>query len=222
MKSLRILVWSTVAVGIAAGTALAVPPSVSGHRARPASVKNIDVSQRIDINSISIAVTNTGSFAYEKATGNAGLEFPKGTQKTAVFAAGLWTGAKYLDPGATAKSAHVTVAEYSDEYGPGAMVGGATDDPGNNKPEYKVYKLNKSYDDPAVRDAALADYNLGAVPHGAPVVTVQIDGTLSVLGDQMLWAVYNDADPANHTNRAGKTNPLGIKGQQTTFAFHRR
>ena len=36
----------------------------------------------------SMVVTNTGSFAYDKGTGNAGLEFPKGTTKTAVFAAG--------------------------------------------------------------------------------------------------------------------------------------
>ena len=40
-----------------------------------------------------------------------------------------------------------------------------------------------------------------------------------VSGDQMLWAVYNDADPASHTNDAGSSPPLGVEVQQTTFAL---
>src|SRR5512143_752958 len=42
-----------------------------------------------------------------------------------------------------------------------------------------------------------------------------------VLGDQMLWTVYNDADPSNHTNAAGGTDPLGLEIRQSTFAFSR-
>jgi hypothetical protein len=49
---------------------------------------------------------------------------------------------------------------------------------------------------------------------------VRSNGTLDILGDQMLWAVYNDAEPAYHTNRAGMTAPLGVEVQQTTFAFN--
>jgi hypothetical protein len=98
------------------------------------------------------------------------------------------------------------------------MVGGVADDP--NKPEYKTYKLNRAYPNPADRDAALADYNAGAVPHGAPVVTVQGDGSLNIPGDQMLWCVFNDADPINHTNRAGNTAPLGVEVQLTAFAYN--
>jgi len=179
----------------------------------------IDNSQRIDINNISMVVTNTGSFAYDKATGNAGLEFPKGTGKTSVFAAGLWLGAK------VGPDVRVCVSEYSDEYGPGAMIGAAADDP--TKAEYKVYKLSRRYTDTATRDAALADYNAGAVPHGAPVITADADGKSldGIFGDQMCWAVYNDADPSNHTNRAGDNGltaaqrVLGVEVQQTTFAF---
>jgi hypothetical protein len=40
-----------------------------------------------------------------------------------------------------------------------------------------------------------------------------------VSGDQMLWCVYNDADPANHTHGAGSTAPLGVEIQRTLFAF---
>src|SRR5262245_39735341 len=76
----------------------------------------------------------------------------------------------------------------------------------------------------------------GAAPYGAPVRTyrlpyqdvvapadtdsVDVDGP-DVLGDQMLWCVYNDADPSLHTNNAGQTSPLGVEVQQTMFAFNR-
>ncbi len=207
-------VWTGILAGIALLPAVsAARPPQGVQRARPLGVEVIDNSQYIDINRIKMWVTNTGSFAWDKGTGNSGLEFPKGTGKTAVFAAGLWLG------GLVGGSIRIAVAEYSDEYGPGAMVGGVADNP--NRPEYKVYKLDRVYADPAVRDAVLADYEAGAEPYGAPDVEVQADGTLNVLGDQMMWAVYNDADPANHTNRAGTTSPLGIEVQQTTFAFNR-
>src|SRR5262249_29367547 len=93
------------------------------------------------------------------------------------------------------------------------------DDP--NLPEYKVYKLLRQYATTAERDAALADYTAGAIPHGAPPVSVLPDGSLSITGDQMLWSVYNDAEPSDHTNNAGSTLPLGIEVRQTTFAFNR-
>ena len=213
MRAARIVSCVVLLTGwVAAGFAATGRPMLRD--ARPAKRAIIDNSQRIDINNISMVVTNTGSFAYDKPNSASGLEFPKGTGKTAVFAAGLWMGGQI--GGAT----RICVAEYSDEYGPGAILpGGAPDNP--DKAEYKVYKLNRTYTDTAERDAALADYEAGAEIHGAPDVSVQVDGTLNILGDQMAWAVYNDADPANHTNRAGSTSPLGLEVQQTSFAFNR-
>src|SRR5712692_4147585 len=99
--------------------------------AHTSRAQGVDNSQRIDINQISMVVTNTGSIAWDKTTGSAGLEFPKGSGKTAVFAAGPWLGAK------VGGQVRVTVSEYSDEYGPGAMLpSGLPDDP--TKAEYKV------------------------------------------------------------------------------------
>ncbi len=214
MRAARIVSCVVLLIGWAvAGHAASGRPRPQG--AQPAKRAIIDNSERIDINNLSMVVTNTGSFAYDKATGAAGLEFPKGTGKTCVFAAGLWLG------GQVGGATRIAVAEYSDEYGPGAMVGGVTDDPAENKPEYKVYKLDRVYASTTERDAALADYQAGAMIHGAPAVSVQPDGSLNVLGDQMTWAVYNDADPAHHDNRAGSTSPLGVEVQQTTFAFNR-
>ena len=180
MHPVRILA-SFALVAALSGGAFAAPPAGSGvpvsprpaavHRAkgakddvrparvaRPAGVSSVDNTKFVDINNIKMFVTNTGSFAYDKGTGNAGLEFPNGTGNTAVFAAGLWIGAQV--GGLT----RMAVSEYSDEYGPGSAAGGVPDDP--NKPEYKVYKLDRVYTDLSARDAALADYNAGAVPHG--------------------------------------------------------
>src|SRR5712664_462278 len=76
--------------------ALPAPPSVA---VRPFGVQGTesvltqDVARRIDINNINMWVTNFGSYAYDLSTGNAGLEFPRGSGNTACFAAGLWLGA---------------------------------------------------------------------------------------------------------------------------------
>src|SRR6266850_5228428 len=192
---------------LVASVSAAAPIASPKKRARPLHAKIEDASKRIDINNISMVVKNTGSFAYDTENGAAGLEFPKGTGKTAVFAAGLWMGA--LVGGLVRAS----VAEYSDDYRPGQAVGGVPDNP--NKPEYKVYKLNRVYlnaaggVDVAARDAVLADYNTGAVPHGAPPVTVLGDGSLSIIGDQMLWSVYNDLAKGSDHNGASSARPLG-------------
>ena len=125
----------------------------------PLRTQSFDFGARADANQVSMVVTNTGSFAYDIQAGNAGLEFPKGSGLTAAFAGGLWLGARVgLDT-------RVAVAEYAQEYVPGAMVFGHSDDP--NDPRYRVFKLNRVYASAAERDAALASYNQDAVPSGA-------------------------------------------------------
>ena len=204
--------------------ALAPAPTSSApsHSASPASsrmavraragVQIIDNTQFIDINQIKMYVTNTGSIAWDKSGGGAGLEFPKGSTNTAVFAAGPWLGA--MVNGQT----RVALSEYSDEYLPGSMIGGVADYP--NQSAYKVYKLYRSYASTLVRDSVLADYNGGAVPHGAPPVAVLGDGTLGIKGDEMMWCVFNDANPTAHNDIAGSTLPLGVEVQLTVFAFN--
>ena len=197
---------------------LALTPAQRPHEVRRASPSRTQVTdnlQTIGVNNIRMFVTNTGSFAWDKSGAGqpAGFEFPKGTGKTALYAAGLWLGAKVNG------ERRLAVSEYSDEYKPGSAAGGYPPD-NPDKPEYKVYKLNRLYNDDAARDAALADYEAGAIPHGAPAVTLQPDGSLSILGDEMMWAVYNDLDSTGHDNRAdGLLKSMGIEVQQTTFAF---
>ena len=213
----RHLMCATLAIVLWAGAAhAAVAPGA--RQPEPFRSTSVDYSAKIDINNISMFVTNTGSFACDRQTANAGLEFPRGTGKTAVYGAGLWLGAK------VGGKIRLAVSAYSDEYGPGAVIGsGAGATPDNpNKAEYKVYKLNRVYADAAARDAALADYEAGAEIHGAPNVSVLPDGSLNILGDQMTWAVYNDLQKSNHTNFSARTLPLGVEVRQTTFAFNRQ
>ena len=215
--------WAVAMIG------LLVVPSVGS--ARPAArdpkadrlgVAVIDRAKYIDVNRVNMLVSNIGSFAFDGT--NAAFEYPKGSGKTAVFAGGLWLGGKIN--GVT----KVTVTAYSNEWFPGNIATPGT--PGNpaipanpTLPVFKVYKLNRVYADNGERDAALADYNAGAIPYGADPVSVQGDGTLNILGDQMTWTVYNDADSvlkATSEEDAGHTGPMGIEVQQTAFAFNRQ
>lgn len=238
-------------LAIAAGPSLAALPTGSSSARRPAvphRASILDVARRIDANRVNMFTTNYGSFAWDIGGPGSppGLIYPKGTSKTAVFAAGLWLAAT------VAGEERTVVSEYSQEYGPGAMVGGTFDDP--YRPEYVVYKVARWTGDPADSEhvnrspAELAadplldpllhhswsEYIAGAKPFGAPTRIYRLPDTSTpqpddsvdvegpdVIGDQMLWEVHNDADPSRHTNVAGSSTPLGVEIQQTTFAYDR-
>ncbi len=201
MKTLK---WIGLFVLIAVGvTALADTPRGPVQKPLAPSPFVIDNDTRIDANLIDMFVTNHGSFAWDLTTGNSGLTYPKGTNKQAVFASGLWVGAK-VDG-----DIRVAIAEYSSEYGPGPMMnGGPATNP--NDPQYRVYKIDGD------SGPGTADWDEWPVGDGAPV---DENGDPLLIGDQTLWAVYNDADPTEHTNLS--TLPLGIEIQQTTFAYNR-
>lgn len=254
------LAWAMVAIGSLAfaGAAAAAPDApVTQSLARKRVVQplratrddrvNSSSSNRlIDVNNINMFVTNLGSWANDFANNNnSGLFFPKGTNKTAVYESGIWIGAK------SGTTPLATIAEYSQEFGPGAMIGGTFDDP--SKPAYQVYKMARYTGDPqdtahversatalaadrtldAVVHHSWSEYLNGAAPYGAPVKTYRLPDpahpgdSLDVLGpdvsgDQMLWAVYNDADASLHQNKAGRSAPLGLEIQQSTFGFDRQ
>jgi hypothetical protein len=164
-----------------------------------------DNNTHADANLIDMFVTNHGSFAWDLTTTDPGFIYPKGTSKTAIYASGLWLGAKING------DIHVTVAEYSEEYSPGPMMnGGPATDP--NDPSYRVYVI-----DPSSKPGD-PDYDQWPADQGAPV---DQNGDPKLFGDQTLWCVYNDADPLQHTNGAGSTDPLGVEVQQTVFAYNR-
>ena len=142
-----------VGLGFGPGAAEAAAPKVTKGRSakpfgvnRPVRVNTIDQGRRIDANEINMFVTNSGSFAYDLGAGDSGLFWPKGTDKSLVFASGLWLGAK------VAGEVRTVVAEYSQEYNPGLLIRdgstfGSPDDYTN--PDYIVYKVVRFNGDPA-------------------------------------------------------------------------
>jgi len=180
----------------------AVKPGVPSRRAPHRAAAVIDNATHMDANNLDMVVTNHGSFAYDLLTGNAGLIYPKGSTKTAVFAAGPWIGAKVNG------QVRVAVGEYSQEFVPGPMANGTFQ---TDNARFKNYKIVRG-------NTTSADYLNWPVDQGAPVDSL---GKPALLGDAMIWSVYNDADPSAHTNTAGSTAPLGVEIQQSTFAFNR-
>jgi hypothetical protein len=175
----------------------------------PRPIGNVtDTGTVIDGNLISMFVTNVGSFAFDLPNGASGLEFPKGSTKTAIFAAGLWMGAQ------VAGQTRVTVAEYSMEFTSGTMQPGGTPTP--DQPAFRVFKVDRE------DQTNWADWVANAAPLGAPVDTVDGEVVPGIIGDQTLWAVFNDGDPNAHSNNAGSTAPLGVEVQLTAFAFNQK
>jgi hypothetical protein len=173
--------------------------------ARTASI--YDVLHTIDANSLMMFVYNDGNFAYDNANvgpgaKSDGLYYPRGTNKTVIYAAGIWIGAKVND------DVRIALAEYSSEFVPGPMKDGTFQ---ADRAAFKVYKIRRG--DNAESNPDYRDWPVG---QGAPV---DAQGNPAILGDQLLWSAYNDADPAKHTNNGASTVPLGVEVQQSTFAY---
>ncbi len=167
----------------------------------------LDYDTRLDINNLEMFVFNDGNFAYDNANilgKTDGLYYPRGTNKTVVYSAGLWLGAK------VAGETRVAIAEYSSEFVPGPMANG-TFLP--DEAAFKVYKIRKG-DNAATNP----DYANWPVAQGAPLDEL---GNPLLLGDQTTWSVFNDADLNQHTNDAGSTLPLGVEIQHTALGWAR-
>jgi hypothetical protein len=147
-----------------------------------------------DANRVKTFIRNNGSFDRDPGTGNSGYEWPKGTGNTAIYASGLWLGAKSNADGIV----RAAVAEYSYEYDAGPILaGGVPADPAD--PAYKMYKIHRGESFPQE-----------AIDQGAPT---------EFLGDLMVFCVFNEADPSVHVNM--NAPPLGVEVQMTAFAFNR-
>lgn len=232
---------------LAATCVLCLPPSSSDARAnsarppaRPAGVAVTDLDRRLDVNRMSLVVTNLGSLGFDIAQGGPGLWYPASASSSLMFASGLWLG------GLVNGDLRVAVAEYSSEFVPGNMVAGGPGDP--TASEHRVWKVKRWTGDP--QDSAHVDrapgpssvdvlahhswseYMAGAAPRGAPWKLHRLPDTATpdpsdsldvpgpdLPGDLATWCLFNDADPAAHTNSAGMTAPLGAEVEQVVFGF---
>ncbi len=186
-----------------------------------------------DGNQISTYHGNHGDFVSYHVTGNSGLEWPKGSQKTAVFQAGLWLA------GIVDNSIRTAAAEYTCEFEPGPYAGNP-DDAGNRI--YRIYKAeivamlaglstaNMDLNNDGTAETVsipTRDYREWPVSLGAPFVDVDGDGAYDytidypdILGDQFHWYVMNDGNPDIHTP-LWATQPLNIEVQTSIFGFDR-
>ncbi|RKX24372.1 MAG: hypothetical protein DRP46_13365, partial [Candidatus Zixiibacteriota bacterium] len=233
-------------------SSVAAPPADRLPRAyKGSAAMQVDNTTFIDANRILMFVTNHGNFGrdlsdlfgYDYGTwfpytgdtadisgnvGDAGRQSP-------YYAGGLWVGG--IDS-ATAEKL-VIISEYSDEYVPGPMhdtvevvLDTLSTDPlevdtivvrtfMEDRAEFRVYKLYKdSLADNPNQD--YLDYLEFAVDQGAPVKEEDGEIVPDMIGDQMCWSVFNDADPDQHNNSSGETAPLGLEVRNTTFSFDRQ
>lgn len=207
----------------------------------------------IDVNRILMFVTNHGNFGRDLSGifgYDYGTWFPYGGDTSAVrtndgsagdkspnYASGLWIGGT-VDLGGGTLDTLVIVSEYASEYAPGPMENGTFME---DKPEYRVYKLYRD----SLANNPNDDYENWPYDQGAPwrvdttwlIDTITLDPLVldttgideisdpypDMIGDQMLWSVFNGADPDRHDGRtdAGETGPMGIEVKQTIFGFDR-
>jgi len=210
---LRKAYWTIgIAVLLTALAANAMPPSNCGKQNSAEQTATIDNTTFIDANKILMFVTNHGNFGRDLNDffGNDfGTWFPYSGSlddiyhgglgyKSPLYSAGIWLGGKVNG------ETRVAISEYTDEYVPGPMQSGTfmPDDPA-----FKVYKIFSD----SIGGNATDDYLNWPVSQGAPAY---LSGYPRIIGDQTLWAVFNDADTGKHTNDAGGTLPLGIEIQQ--------
>ena len=145
----------------------------------------------IDVNNIAMWVNANGLFAANPESGHSGFEFPKGSGKTLVYSAGPWVVGKMDGEIRTAG------AYYSTEYKPGLILSdGTPDDPDLGK--YIVHKINRG--------------------ESVPQEVIELGGPSEVIGDQMLYTVFNDADPRSH-NSVWQTEPIKLEAHLLVWGY---
>jgi hypothetical protein len=179
--------------------------------------KMVDTKTFINANNILMFVTNHGNFGRDLQDifgHDAGTFFPFNTlvelesgvlDNYAMYAAGLWLGGKVNG------QVRVSISDYSSEYAGGPILDGGFFEDWKTRQDIRVYKL---YSD-SLENNPNQDYLDWPQCQGAPV---DESGQPQMHGSQMLWAVFNDADPSRHTNNNGSTLPLGVEVHQTMWA----
>jgi len=214
--------------------ALALPPghvSSGMNASKPGKAMTLDTRTMINVNNLQMFCTNIGGFAEDISvmleTAKAdGLYFPAGTDRTVLYSGGVWIG------GRVNGEIRVAIGAFdSPEYWPGP----ADDDGGvqTDLESYKVYKINSNDDfwnnpigginmadgTPYMRfDSAqhINDYDDWPVADGAPL---DDDGNPLLLGDQTLWAVFNDGGTHSYDGYGGATDSLGVEVHATYWAY---
>ena len=213
MKLLKnITVFSLMAALLMMSTAVEARDKVAN---RSGGASNyVDSSGTFDGNQIYADVTNNGLFLDYHISGDSALEWPKGTGVHSIFQSALWLGATVNG------ETRVSIGDYTQDMGPGPWGG----DP--LAAVHRIYKVEKGM---LASPGDFADFQEWPIDFGAPWVDVDGDGVYSPMpngpdhpefvGDQVLWFVSNDGDPAYKLNMG--TSPLDVEVQTTMFGFDR-
>jgi len=193
----------------------------------------------LDINQISTQFYNNGIGDIDPS-GNAGLIYPKGSGKNAVFTSGLlWGGLVTGDA-----NPRVGGTAYRTGLQPGNILadGSAAPNPSTD-PKFRVYRvrpdvnpkstvdltaeaLNEGVSAASLQAQYIQDWNEWPASLGAPFNDVNGDGkydpAVDIPGvpgaDQTVWYVANDMDPSKTQNLYGAL-PIGIEVQATFWAY---
>jgi hypothetical protein len=178
------------------------------------------VIQRVKLepNNISAYFQNTGIFDQNTTSGNlAGFEWPKGSNKHAIFTAGLTIAAKVND------TLRMAAASYLGEYAPGYCINGV---PFTNS-NFKIYKVSRG--DNQYTNPDWLNWGL-MVPYGAPFVDADNNGIYNPAIDtpgvrnaaSTIFLCMTDGFPASHNageGFGGGTNPLYAEVHLTAWAY---
>lgn len=123
-----------------------------------------------------------------------------------IYCSGFWLAGKVQNQVRTA------CAEYASEFVPGPLGSNAED------PRHRMYKINRD----GTGDWQSWPFDLGAPALKAADGSDSLDATgrriPELLGDQTLWWVMNDGDPAAHEALFG-SQPLGVEVRITVFGY---
>ncbi len=179
----------------------------------------------IAVNECFMWVSNNGDGSHDPRTDGSGFYWPGGEDAKipAIFQDGLLFGGKYGDEIRVNGNTHRQGLQAGK-----ILEDGTPDDPSKDK--YRVYKIRRDWEKippGPKRDAYEKDYLEWPVEDGAPWIDKNNDGIYTVgidepkiSGDEMLWYVSNDMDPARSTFTYG-TLPMGLEFQVKIFGFKR-
>jgi hypothetical protein len=153
----------------------------------------------MDANRMSGVFRNNGVWYYDYATGDWGLEWPKGSGLSPIFGAGQWISAKVGDEVKVAAVIHS-----ASEFQAGEILS-----PGQAaNPRDDIYQWY------VIEPDGVGDWDTWPVEQGAPV---DENGDPLLLGDMTAFSVWNDL--GEHSLFG--TNKLGAEVRQLVFAFNR-
>jgi hypothetical protein len=147
---------------------------------------------RHDTNQVKICVSNYGKFGQDETGHNAGCWWPKWTNHTYIYGAGIWFGTIDSLTGDT-----LVTTGYNPHDGTSECAPGLQDMPVNH-PGAIIYMYPGNWPPP--------EDTFPMAPQ-------------EVVSHQDSWCAFNDCDSVYHT--PGDTRPIGIEVYQTVYAWDR-